>query len=245
MTESASQAQSAPSTASTNGGWQSPGYRSARTRARWATVLVGITSAIAAFAALFVAGGFSLLDQAELGLLSATEGEQFDRTATALGVWLWAAYLASAIAVLAWLSRSVENVPPLGGGTPRLSPRWAIGWWFVPIANLWKPYGIVRDLWTRLATPARRRGSGVLTAWWVLWVVSAITDRVTRQVSRNAETIDELRGALSVSFVATVGVFVAGVLFILVIREIQARADERALALAVPAGPSPSGDEPA
>ena len=96
-----------------------------------------------------------------------------------------------------------------------------------------------------MATPSRRRGTGRLAAWWLVWVVSAITDRVTRLVSRNAETIDELRGALSISFVATVGVFVAGVLFILVIREIQARADERALALAVPAGPSASNDEPA
>ena len=81
-------------------------------------------------------------------------------------------YLGAAISWLAWLSRVIDNVPALGGGRPRSSPRGAITAWFVPVVNLAKPYWILRDVHDRLAVPGRRNAP--LRAWWICWLPTGI-----------------------------------------------------------------------
>ena len=81
-------------------------------------------------------------------------------------------YLGAAISWLAWLSRAIDNVPALGGGRPRGSPREAITAWFVPVVNLARPYWILRDLHDRLAVPGRRNAP--LHAWWICWLPTGL-----------------------------------------------------------------------
>ncbi|TAM56094.1 MAG: DUF4328 domain-containing protein, partial [Chloroflexota bacterium] len=135
------------------------------------------------------------------------------------------------VAFLAWLSRTVEITPALGGGKPVDSPSWAIGWWFVPIACLWKPYAVVRDVWKRLATASRRGGSELVLGWWLLLLGAPIA------ISVAGGTFDALPGGavdattFGYLFVAWGIVTGAAVLGFLVVSEIQARADERAAGL--------------
>lgn len=58
-----------------------------------------------------------------------------------------AAYLISGVFFLIWIYRVHRNLPALGVRRPRFSPRWAVGWFFVPILNLFRPYDVVRELW--------------------------------------------------------------------------------------------------
>jgi hypothetical protein len=92
-----------------------------------------------------------------------------------LGVAQVLLILVTAFAFIAWHSRVVEVIPALGLGTPRWSPRWAIVFWLVPLANLVVPYLSLRDV-------ARRLPGGpwtlLMVGWWVLWVVAGILDRV-------------------------------------------------------------------
>ena len=137
-----------------------------------------------------------------------------------------------AIAFLAWLSRTVEIVPALGAGTPHDSPRWAIGWWFVPIAFLWKPYGVVREVWDRLATPTRTGDARLVLAWWLTWLSSTFVARfATASANSASTTLASAQSLFAVVAIAEIGSTAAAVLGFLVVREIQARADERALRL--------------
>ena len=228
----------------TEGTWHSPGYRNGSTRARWAQglfIAAALASVLEAFMALW---GVSVMGEAMNGSLTSTEATSFLGTANGVdGLYLWCA-IGLAIAFLAWLSRTVEIVPALGAGTPHDSPRWAIGWWFVPIAFLWKPYTVVREVWDRLATSTRAGDAKLVLAWWLTWLGSTLVARFAMSSANSASTtLSSAQSLFVVVAFAEIGSTTAAVLGFLVVREIQARASERALGLGFDA-PLPSAAAP-
>jgi hypothetical protein len=215
------------------GTWPSPGYRSARTRARWAQVLVGIAAVI--YLALAITGitELSLIDRIIDGSATEAEVDTYLQFAGSLGSLLIIAGVISAIAVLAWLSRTVEIVPPLGGGTPHWSPREAMGWWFVPIASFFIPYQIVRDVYRRLETPTRRGGDGAILAWWLLFIIGGLVSRAAGIAGSGATTIDAARSMVLIEIATDAAAAVGGFLFVKIIGEIESRATERAVSLSL------------
>lgn len=219
------------------GSWKSPGYRSARTRAKWAKGFFIATAVASGFEALLAFQGFALMGDALKGQVTTGQYESFVQTADGADSLFLLCAVGLAVAFLAWLSRTVEITPALGAGTPHNSPRWAIGWWFVPIAFLWKPYTVVREVWDRLATPTHAADGKLVIAWWLAWIGSAIVGRFATSAAQNVTTVEAARGMFSVMFVAEGVSMAAAILGLLVVREIQARADERALALGFDANP--------
>ncbi len=75
--------------------------------------------------------------------------------------------------------RAYANGPALGLHDPRFGKGWAIGAWFVPILNLFRPKQIANDIWrgSDSALPAHasdswyNRPTPVLLAWW--WAASS------------------------------------------------------------------------
>ncbi|MEM9965056.1 MAG: DUF4328 domain-containing protein, partial [Asticcacaulis sp.] len=57
------------------------------------------------------------------------------------------------------------------------TPGWAIGWYFIPIANLFKPYEVIRDTFiaSRGQVDGRyAKGDGAIVAWWMLHLIGVI-----------------------------------------------------------------------
>jgi hypothetical protein len=181
--------------------------------------------------------GYGLTDRAANGIY-ASDAElngYFESANSADGLVLLA-LVGTAIAFIAWLSRSVENVPPLGGGVPSESPRYAIGWWFVPIAFLWKPYTVVRDTWDRLAPTGRASGGGLVVAWWIAWIAGGMLGRVVQSLANASEaTLDDAKTFFSVAALSQLMLVGSAICAFFVVREMQRRADERALALGLEA----------
>lgn len=229
------------------GTWTSPGYRSGRTRANITLVLFGIV-AVAGLASL--GANLELLKAAESEDLSGLDAliENLDAT----GNFFVLSAFALAVAFLAWLSRTVEITPVLGGGTPRTSPAWSIIWWFVPIAFLWKPYTVVREVWERLATPERKGGAWLVVSWWVAWIATGVVDRAAARLSSSAADWVALERAAGLAVGSSFLALTAAILGFFVVREIQARADLRARVLGfeaalpgVPASAPAAGQGPA
>jgi hypothetical protein len=80
--------------------------------------------------------------------------------------------IVSAIVVLRWTYFAMKNVRSRGYATS-ITAGWAVGWYFIPIANLWKPYLAMREIW--LSSHGKEplsSGSvpGKFTWWWLLFV---------------------------------------------------------------------------
>jgi hypothetical protein len=175
--------------------------------------------------------GYSLADRAARGEpITAEEASTFLANLSTDNNFLVLAATALAIAFMAWLSRTVENVPPLGGGTPSESPRWAIIWWFVPVAFLWKPYGVVRETWDRLGTAAGR-GTGLVLCWWVAWIIGGLTNRLAASLSSEAVDAAGVRDYIGLTACGLGALLLSAVCGFFVVREVQRRADLRAEAL--------------
>lgn len=86
------------------------------------------------------------------------------------------AALGSAFIILKWIYRTNMNAQTMASGM-QVSPGWGIGWFFVPVACLWKPFQGVRETWQVSANRHAWRAVPVpslLRAWWGLWLVSNI-----------------------------------------------------------------------
>lgn len=62
-----------------------------------------------------------------------------------LGIVHFIIYLVTAVLFLRWTYLANWNARILGAPDLKPSPGWAVGWYFVPIANLWKPFQALRQ----------------------------------------------------------------------------------------------------
>lgn len=223
--------------ASRDGTWQSPGYRSSATRGRAAVAAVGATVIASAIAVLVDLYGVAIVAAAEDGTLTPDDAYAFDALTASVALVQVGLLLASAVTVLAWLSRVVENVPPLTGGTPRRSPRGAIGWWFVPFANFVVPYQVVSDAVRRLRT-GDERAERLLLPWWAAWLALSVLGGVLFRLPQ--DTLDELRAGFILTAVLDALYVASGVLLVLIVRAVEWRAAVRAHTFGLDRLPQPA-----
>lgn len=85
-------------------------------------------------------------------------------------------FVAAVVVWCIWQHHAQQNAIVLSGGGLRFTPGWAVGWWFIPIANLWKPFQTVRELWKA------SHGGGWQTVatwsllgwWWATWIAGLL-----------------------------------------------------------------------
>jgi hypothetical protein len=102
-------------------------------------------------------------------------------------VWL-VALLVCSIVALKWIYRTNANAHSVASGMTS-SPPWAVGWFFVPLANLFKPYTAMRETWQVSTRPEAWRSvkvPGLLGWWWGLWIVSSIASNIAGRLDLNA-----------------------------------------------------------
>ena len=207
-------------------------YRSGHMRSRVTTILLGLIALIAMFSVIQDGQGFGVIEDAKMGLLFPDEAAAYDTGVAHLYTASLVLTVAAAIAFLAWLSRTVDNTPVLRGGVPSVTPRWSIGWWFVPFVNLVKPYKIVREIHDRMAIGRVASGEWILLAWWIAWLVGRAVTLVAQLISKPINPDAPVIGAMATSFsvrgVADSLTFVGAILAIAVVLRIQWRVEMRA-----------------
>jgi hypothetical protein len=133
-----------------------------------------------------------------------------------------------------------KNARALGSQGLEYTPGWSVGWFFIPIANLFKPFQAVSEIYKASDPKAGAfdwRQSPTDTAlgwWWGTWIIGNIISQVEiRMQFRQIEVPPEV--SLSVSGISLVFTIAAGILAIYVVRSIHARLEAKAgLATAKP-----------
>ncbi|MCA9586206.1 MAG: DUF4328 domain-containing protein [Myxococcales bacterium] len=114
--------------------------------------------------------------------------------------------LLAAATVLAWVHRVASNVRALGQEGLQMTPGWAVGVWFIPFANLVRPYIALKEIFA--ASDPQTIGGGaawrggrvpkVLGLWWGAWLLSGFLNNITAQIQWR-----EPSAGTTVGFVAT------------------------------------------
>ncbi|HEY5710666.1 MAG TPA: DUF4328 domain-containing protein [Allosphingosinicella sp.] len=75
-----------------------------------------------------------------------------------------------------WIYRTNANAHSFGVEMS-ITPGWAVGWFFVPLANLVMPFQAMKEVWDeshRLAGRHEEMESSLIGWWWGLWIASNI-----------------------------------------------------------------------
>lgn len=104
-----------------------------------------------------------------------------------IGMWIYRA---------AWNGRAFAGARQLD-----FTPGWSVGWYFLPIANLWKPYQAMKEIWRASARPDKVDAAevpGWLPLWWFLWLAFSFTSNFASRTSWRAQTPEaEMNAALA------------------------------------------------
>lgn len=138
-------------------------YRDAGGLARAARCLLWTQAALSAVSALLALTRDSLIvDKTMIQLLGVAE---------------MLVFLGCVAAVLAWTYRANANARANGATDMMVSPGWAVGWYFVPLAYLAMPFVATRELWKASANPKDWqliKTPPVLIVWWACWLAAFI-----------------------------------------------------------------------
>ncbi|MCH7228059.1 DUF4328 domain-containing protein [Haloferula sp. A504] len=83
----------------------------------------------------------------------------------------------------AWLFHQLKRHAANHGGRRyheviSTTPGWCVGWYFIPIANFWKPFVAMREIF-RASTTGQAAPGYLLPFWWTLWLLSSMGDQLT------------------------------------------------------------------
>lgn len=132
--------------------------------------------------------------------------------------------IASAIVVAMWIHRAHANLRASSLEGLEFSPGWAVGWYFVPIANLFKPFQAMRELWANSLAYRDSFGQEAdhrLRLWWGAWIVGNILSNVSARLTLSAGAQAAAMGNL-IDLVSTVLLAAASWFLIQIIDTINA-----------------------
>jgi uncharacterized protein DUF4328 len=154
------------------------------------------------------------------------------------------ALLGALIAVLVWFKAAYDNLEPLGATGLRYTSGWAIGGWFIPIANFIIPKQLANDMWRASdpKLPVEQEGRwkyesvpAVVHVWWITWLLRAalaVASGAAERVAIDNLDISGVQTAVRLAALSELLLVVAGVALIIVIKNVAARQAERASSIA-------------
>ncbi|WP_053203476.1 DUF4328 domain-containing protein [Jiangella muralis] len=223
------------------------------------TVLLAIIAAASVLSIAAYAGRIGYVGEViDSGSIDRQRAEDADGF-VAVAVILWVlVFLATAVVFIVWQYRHAKNGRLLGAQGGVSGPGWAIGGWFIPLANLVIPAINLHGNARHSTTAAERRGPGIVVVWAICLGVSASLDRAAAAGAPDAldaDYLDRLQNSDGLSLAANVGYIAAAVLAVVMVRTLTTR-QEAALAArtasaggqrpyaawpAAPPGPPPAG----
>jgi hypothetical protein len=106
----------------------------------------------------------------------------------------------TAVAWWVWQYRAQANLVSVGRRSLDHGPWGAVGWWLVPVANLWMPFKTMRELW-KASEPVEDPGAWtglatwpVLGWWWALWILGNILQSASG-FANDSEDLEAIRTA--------------------------------------------------
>jgi hypothetical protein len=112
--------------------------------------------------------------------------------AAGVGLFSVGTSIAAAVLVCIWMYDAAQNLRTFGHEGLTFTPGWAVGWWFVPFANLVKPMHALAEIW-RASNPAsigegpqawRSLGPAptLFGQWWAAWIAGNIVSNVSSKI---------------------------------------------------------------
>ena len=164
----------------------------------WVRAALYVSAALGSVAIVFNVAEYELLLAVQDGAFSTVDlamaaADASDTRQLAIAGVQLVMTLFSYILVGTWIYRSNQNARQLGASGMVFTPGWSVGWYFVPVFNLWRPYQALKEIWKASQTAVGWKDSptpALLKWWWGLWILSSMLGG--RSLTMGASELHEL-----------------------------------------------------
>ena len=224
-------------------------YRPAKGRANWTTAFLVVLGAIIIASIVSTIVEIGLLQRIASGqFVSDAESNANDIRQIIIGLLYFASFIIAAIAFLRWIHLASKNLAPLGASGQWYSPGWAVGWWFISIMWLFRPYQVMAEIWRGSypeTGPYAWRNlpvSPLMGFWWATWLVSGWITLATLLFFSSDTSIGGLIMLGIVKIGSDAVSVVSLILVIILMRQITSNQDiKQGYGVSVPAPSAPGG----
>ncbi|MFE5943738.1 DUF4328 domain-containing protein [Streptomyces sp. NPDC056480] len=189
---------------------------------------VGLSYAVVALlAAMVLSDVFLVLSGLDVWLLAADSPDMtgFSHRGVDATTWVQALLsLPTQIVFIIWFFRVRRNAGVFAPDLHRGGPGWAIGAWFVPIAQFWWPRSVAAGTWRASRRDpygdGKEESLALLNWWWAVWIVSVLFGAFASAVYDDADRADEFWAGAGLLVAWAALDIVAAVLAILFVRRL-------------------------
>ena len=152
-----------------------------------------------------------------------------DAVEAVLGIATFAVRVGTIVAFCLWFYRAYKNLPFLMARNLSYSAGWAVGFFFVPILNLFRPYQIAQEIWqasdpnVSLVSWRAAAKSSIIRFWWAFWIIGGILGNISFRLTMAATTPSALKAALEFDMLSDLPEILAAGFAICMIVGIQQR----------------------
>jgi hypothetical protein len=138
---------------------------------------------------------------------SPSEAEANDLRQRIIAGLYFATFVITGFVFLKWIHRANTNSCGFGARDMKFTPGWSVGYYFIPILNLYRPYQAMKEIWKVSKNPAdwqKEPGSPLLGWWWALWIISGLLGQISLRMSIAASTVSSLKESTVMSIVSAI-----------------------------------------
>ncbi|MFI4967838.1 MAG: DUF4328 domain-containing protein [Gammaproteobacteria bacterium] len=152
-----------------------------------------------------------------------------------------AVFIVIAILFLRLLYKAVQRAKGFAVPFTYVSPGWAVGYWFIPLMNLYRPFQVVQALFaacTQEAGPAAKPAAGeqLLGAWWGLFLLGNIASRMLASSTTDLNSRIGIADYAEYSIGCNLLIIAGALLFALVIKRLVLAMGSTGHAATLPGG---------
>lgn len=190
----------------------------------WAWASVATQAALSVFSCMEAAALSRMTLSEPMNWLDPVLAPDTDVAAGLVSLVMLIVVIVASIVSLRWIYLANRNAHVFANGLA-VSPGWNVGWFFVPVANLFKPFEGIEQVWRASKNPENWRTQVIpdhLRWWWACWLLTTILGSIGWRIEIRAATVGA-RLFANITDVASTAVAVpATILFLRVVREVTA-----------------------
>jgi len=128
-------------------------------------------------------------------------------------------FIIAGIAFLQWIYYTNKNLHVLSNQELEFTPGWSVGWYFIPIANLFKPYQSMKEIW-RLCHKNESVSYAIVGWWWCFWIVSNFLERLAFKFNLRAGSAQQLVASAGITAASDVSDIILNIVALMLVTRI-------------------------
>jgi hypothetical protein len=143
----------------------------------------------------------------------------------ACGIAQFAVFVAVAVLFLRLLYKSAQKARGFSTPFTYVSPGWAVGYWFIPLMNLYRPLEVVKALFKACAAESGadakpKAGEQLLGAWWAVFLLGNIAATILARSDNDFSTTDGVISYVEYDFGVNLLLIAGTLLFAMVVNRL-------------------------